>query len=191
MKTPQRTSTGAPARLVAVVALTIVAITLTANGAGLTGNVKDASGRPLNGAKVRVEAKTGGNAANDVQTDSRGHYAYDGLTPGVTYRVTLLVNGAVKASINNVLAKNDNTTLNFDLKKTAVAAGAAAPAKKKHYVWVPATTGTNIGGRWVEVDDGGNADTTSANNVETAGRDLVRRMQSNVAGSQGKASGGN
>src|SRR5437763_8624565 len=68
------------------------------------GTVKDGNGRPIGGADIRIEARNGQSLAGLVKSDARGHYSYDGLTPGTTYRVTLLINGAVKASINNVLA---------------------------------------------------------------------------------------
>ena len=74
------------------------------------------------------------------------------------YQVTLVVNGAVKASITNTKTKPDQTTqLNFDLKPVPAAQAGAGQKKGKHMVWVPAQTGSHIGGRWVEVDDGAKA----------------------------------
>jgi hypothetical protein len=70
----------------------------------------------------------------------------------------LVVNGAVKASIMNTKTKADQPTqLNFDLKPVPAAQASAAAKKGKHMVWMPATTGSHIGGRWVEVDDTGSA----------------------------------
>src|SRR6266571_4346857 len=63
----------------------------------LEGIVKDATGRPIKGGDVRIEAK---NFSKIVKTDASGHYISDGLVVG-TYKVTLVVNGSVKASILN------------------------------------------------------------------------------------------
>ena len=48
--------------------------------------------------------------------------------------VTLLVNGAVKASLINVQTKiGDATQLNFDLRKANGAKNVGATGKKKHF----------------------------------------------------------
>jgi len=98
-----------------------------------------------------------------VKTDPKGGYISQGLQP-VVYRITLLVNGTVKASIMNAQTKaNQPTQLNFDFKATSQAGSTAKGGK--HMVWVPARTGSHIGGNWVEVDDEGNPHFGS--NVET------------------------
>ena len=98
-----------------------------------------------------------------VKTDTKGRYISQGLQPGV-YRVTLLVNGAVKASIMNTQTKaNQPTQLNFDFKPTSQAGNIAK--RGKHMVWMPARTGTHLGGNWVEVDDEGNEHSDS--NIRT------------------------
>jgi len=125
----------------------------TADGpASIEGFVKDAKGEPIKGAGVRIESKDGKQVFSTVKTDPKGRYISQGLQPGV-YRVTLLVNGAVKASIMNTQTKtNQPTQLNFDLKPASQAGNIAKGGK--HMVWVPARTGSHIGGNWVEVDDG-------------------------------------
>ena len=128
---------------------------ITAEGpASIQGFVKDAKGAPIKGAGVRIESRDGKQVLNTVTTDPKGRYTSRGLQPGF-YRVTLLVNGTVKASILNTQTKaNQPTQLNFDFKPTSQA-GSFAKAGK-HMVWVPARTGSHIGGNWVEVDDEGN-----------------------------------
>jgi hypothetical protein len=143
------------------------------------GVVKDANGRPVSGANVRVEARNGSSSNKVVRSDTSGHYIFDGLTPGATYRVTLLINGAIKASINNVLAKSGSIQLNFDLRTTSLSGNPAATTKGKHYVYIPAETGSHLGGRWVEVDENGQSDSIGVNNVERANSEALRRMQSN------------
>jgi hypothetical protein len=128
---------------------------ITADGpASIQGFVKDAKGEPIKGANIRIESQDGKQAFGTVKTDPKGRYISQGLQPGV-YRTTLLVNGTVKASIMNTQTKaNQPTELNFDFKPTSQAGNTAKG--RKHMVWVPARTGTHIGGTWVEVDDEGN-----------------------------------
>src|SRR5213593_5165496 len=129
--------------------------TAWAGPAAIQGLVKDAKGQAIKGADVRIASKDGKQQFNTVKTDAKGRYISEGLPPGV-YRVTLAVNGAVKASITNTKTKADQTTqLNFDLKPVPVAQANAGQKKGKHMVWVPSQTGSHIGGRWVEVDDEG------------------------------------
>jgi hypothetical protein len=132
--------------------------------ASIQGFVKDAKGQPIKGADLRIESRDGKQMFNTVKTDSKGRYISQRLEPGV-YRVTLLVDGTVKASIANTQTKvNQATQLNFDFKTTSQA-GAVAPKARKHMVWVPNRTGSHIGGTWVEVDDQGNERAES--NIQT------------------------
>jgi Carboxypeptidase regulatory-like domain len=127
----------------------VLAFNAWAGPPALEGVVKDPAGHPIKGADVRIEA---GNFSKIVKTDAAGHYISDGLAIG-TYKVTLVVNGSVKASILNAKTQSGKPTqLNFDLTAKM------APVKKHtHMVYVPQETGTLIGGgRWVEVDDNGN-----------------------------------
>jgi TolB-like protein/tRNA A-37 threonylcarbamoyl transferase component Bud32 len=137
---------------------------ITAEGpASIHGFVKDETGDPIQGTDVRIESRDGKQVFGTVKTDSKGRYISQGLQPGV-YRVTLLVNGEVKASIMNTQTKaNQPTQLNFDLKPASQADNVAKGGK--HMVWMPARTGSHIGGNWVEVDDRGKAHRGS--NVQT------------------------
>jgi len=147
-----------------------------AGPASIQGVVKDAKGQPIKGADVRIESKDGKQLFNTVKTDTKGRYISQGLKPGV-YRVSLVVNGAVKASIMNTSIKADQATqLNFDLKP--VAATQANPAAKsgKHMVWMPPSTGSHTGGRWVEVDDSG-SEAAGALNVKRGSAEALRQQQ--------------
>jgi Carboxypeptidase regulatory-like domain len=167
----------------------IFAGSVFAGTSAVEGIVKDANGRPISGADVRVEARNRG-SSRLVKTDARGHYICDGLNPGTSYRVTLIINGAAKASLNNVLAKAGSTQLNFDLKTSSVSGNRMATKNGKHYVYIPEETGTHLGGRWVEVDDNGQADSIGVNNVERANAEALRRMQSNSGAVGGMVGGG-
>jgi TolB-like protein len=125
--------------------------------ASIQGFVKASKGEPIKGADVRIESRDGNEVFSTVKTDAKGRYISHSLQPGV-YRATLLVDGAVKASIMNTQAKaNQPTELNFDLKPTSQPTKIAKDGK--HLVWVPGRTGSHIGGNWVEVDDRGKAHT--------------------------------
>ena len=153
--------------------------TAWAGASAIQGVVKDAKGQAIKGADVRIESKDGRQKFNTVKTDAKGRYITDALPEGV-YRVTLLVNGAMKASITNTKTKASQTTqLNFDLKPVPATQASAVQKKGKHMVWVPASTGTHIGGRWVEVPDG--ATEPGALNVQRANAEQLQRA-ANSAG---------
>ena len=149
-------------RFIAFCLLLWVSSGLAWAGGALQGTVKDSAGHPIKGAEVRIEDK---NFAKVVKSDAKGHYFSDGLAIDTNYKVTLVVNGSVKASIPNVRARAEKVTdLNFDLRS-------ASNSKKKHMVWVPTESGTHIGpangGHWVEVDENGQV-------VNNANPELIR-----------------
>lgn len=155
------------------VGLFLYAASAWAGPSSIQGIVNDAKGQPIKGADVRVESKDGKQLFNTVKTGANGRYISQGLAPGV-YRVSLVVNGAVKASITNTKTKSDQATqLNFDLRQASTSQASAGQKKGKHMVWVPAATGTHTGGRWVEVPDG--ASEPGALNVKRASAEELRR----------------
>jgi len=158
-----------------------------AGPSSIQGLVKDEKGQPIKGADVRIESKDGKQQLNTVKTDTKGRYISQGLPAGGVYRVTLVVNGTVKASITNTKTKVDQATqLNFDLKPVQASKATAEQKSGKHMVWVPAATGSHVGGRWVEVDANGNADAGALNVKRANGEQLQRDMHS-----MGNPNGGN
>jgi Carboxypeptidase regulatory-like domain len=146
-----------------------------AGASAIQGVVKDAKGQTIKGADVRIESRDGSKLFKTVKTDGNGRYVSDGLAAGV-YRVTLVVNGAVKASIMNATTKADQRTqLNFNLKPVSASQASSGAKGGKHMVWVPATTGSHVGGRWVEVPDG--ATEPGALNVKRGSAEDLRREQ--------------
>jgi Carboxypeptidase regulatory-like domain len=144
----------------------------------IQGFVRDANGQPIKGADVRIASKDGKQVFDTVKTDRSGRYVSEGLPVGV-YRLTLVVNGAVKASIGNTQTKgNKATELNLDLKPVAAGKATAEQKKGKHMVWVPAATGTHVGGRWVEVPEGGATEPGALNVQRTSAEQLQRQIQS-------------
>lgn len=161
--------------------------TAWAGPSAIQGVVKDAKGQAIKGADVRIASKDGKQQFNTIKTDAKGRYLLEGLPVGV-YKVTLVVNGAVKASITNTKTKADQTTqLNFDLKPVPAAQASAGQKKGKHMVWVPATTGSHIGGGWVEVDDGAKS-APGTLNVQRASAEAVQQQQ--MRGSDNPNTGG-
>jgi len=176
---------------IGLLGLVLCATSAWAATSSIQGIVKDAKGQPIKGADVRIETKDGSKLIKTVKTDANGRYVSDGLAVGV-YRVTLAVNGAVKASIMNTKTKADQPTqLNFDLKPVAASQASAGAKKGKHMVWMPATTGTHTGGRWVEVPDG--AAEPGALNVKRGSAEALRQQQLNATqgGLPPSATGGN
>ena len=98
--------------ILSLVGVLLVTFSVFAGTSVLEGVVKDASGRPIKGADVRIETK---NFSKILKTDASGRYVTDVLAVG-TYQVTLVINGQVKASIRDAKTQvNKPTQVNFDL----------------------------------------------------------------------------
>jgi len=150
-----------------------------AGEAGLSGIVKDSSGRPIQGAEIRIQGSDA-NKIGKIHTTANGRYHYPELEAG-TYTVALLVNGVTKATINNVRTKAGETqALNFEILKGSF----ATPfAPGKHYVWIPLQTGSHLG-TWAEVEgDGQGMSVGMAERLNNQGNALVRHIQN--SGDQG------
>src|SRR5947208_2934481 len=88
----------------ALLGLVLISGSAWAAISAIEGTVKDPKGQPVKGADIRIEAKDGSKLLKTVKTDASGHYTSDTLPVGM-YRVTLIVNSAIKASINNTKTK--------------------------------------------------------------------------------------
>ena len=171
---------------IAFIGLVVFTASGWAGSSVLQGVVKDPKGQPVKGADIRIEAKDGSKLFKTVKTDASGHYISDALPAG-TYRVTLIVNGAVKASVNNTKTKlGPPTELNFDLKPGSTSQASGSAKKTKHMVWMPPRTGTHLGGRWVEVDDNGSGQPGSLNVENVSAEQLERQAHSAGMSGQGR-----
>jgi 5-hydroxyisourate hydrolase-like protein (transthyretin family) len=160
--------------------LMLVVASAWAASSVLEGIVKDAKGHPIEGADIRIETKNGGRLLTTVKTDVNGRYILEGLPAG-TYRITLAVNGAVKTSINNTaIESGEPTQLNFDLTLASKSQASVTVKKGRHWVWVPAFTGSRLPGHWVEINDSGSwaGEASSFNIVRISGEELQRTIQS-------------
>ena len=159
-----------------VIGLVLLGLALMTGGAqaqgfSIQGNVKGPDGKPVNNASVRIERKDAKATLNEAKTDRKGNYGFNGLASG-SYKLTALVNN-VPTSIDNVKTRpNGVVRVDFDIKPTAAK---AAGKKPKHMVWMPAQTGTHIGGRWVEVEDGSTV--LGTERVDKASAEAFRRLQ--------------
>jgi hypothetical protein len=141
-------------------------------GGSLQGTVRDSSGHPINGAEIRIQER-GANFTKTIKADAKGHYFSDGLTAGTDYRVTLIVNGSVKASILNVRPGTEKSVeLNFDLLS-------ANRSSNKHMVWIPnQPSGTHVGaGHWAEVDENGRVINRKDSDIVVMGREYARQLE--------------
>src|SRR5438477_9846459 len=156
-------------RLTFTALATIAAICTTFAQSGVvSGTVRGTDGKPAQGAQIRFEGKQRGNFT--TTTDAHGKYAYKGLAPGI-YKISVLINGTPKSSVT-IKTVTENARVDFDLK--------TSPAKRvKHYVWVPARTGSHMGGGWVEVDSSGSA-VAGTLNVDQDSAQAVQEMQRNT-----------
>jgi hypothetical protein len=165
-----------------VVGLMLCGATAWAGLSSIQGVVKDAKGQPIKGADVQVATRDGKQLFKTVKTDARGHYLSQELQPGV-YRVSLVVNGVVKASITNTNTQADRATqLNFDLKPVSASQASSGQKQAKHMVWIPANTGSHLGGRWVEVDEGGAAAAGNLNVKRGSANALQQTQMQNAGG---------
>jgi hypothetical protein len=91
------------------------------------------------------------------------------------------VNGAIKTSINNTTIESDAPTqLNFDLGAAPASRASVTVKKGRHWVWVPAFTGSRLPGHWVELNDSGSwaGEASSFNVVRVSGEELQRTIAS-------------
>jgi len=112
--------------LILPVGLAFFAVSGWAQTAAIEGVVKGSDGKLLQGAVMKIDRlDVRGNYT--VKTDKKGHYFYGGL-PGGSYKVAVVVDGKEMDSMNGVPIKiGDVARQDFDLSKSAAAAGGGAP----------------------------------------------------------------
>ena len=133
--------------------------------ARIQGLVTDSNKKPVAGAEVHISAKDGSGLQKIVRTDSNGQFGVSNL-PVTDYEVVLFMGGQIKASLTNQHVFGNKPT-QVDFKLTGKY---ASNTKKKHthMVYVPAETGSNLSGRWVEVDDQSGAGAAGAESGEVS-----------------------
>jgi hypothetical protein len=158
--------------------VSVVAVWASPTGpARIQGVVKDSSDKPVAGAEVHIQAKDGSGVQKIVRTDPTGNFGVSNL-PVTDYEVVLFINGQIKASLNNQKVFSNKPT-QMDFKLTGKYA-ANTQKKHTHMVYMPAETGSNLSGRWVEVDDTIGAAGAQSGEVKHLGAEAARSFQRNT-----------
>lgn len=166
-------------RLVAVIFCSTFFLLGNAFGqkAAIQADVKGVDGRPAKAAQVRIERQDKKTALILVKTDWRGRMAVANLEAG-TYKLTVIVVGGVQSSQIVKAQTQKPLLLTFDLTKASATAGKG----KKRMVYVPAPTGTRIGGGWVEIDDNGQPTPgQKGDNVDTLSGNALDRINTHIS----------
>ncbi|HYZ87493.1 MAG TPA: tetratricopeptide repeat protein [Bryobacteraceae bacterium] len=96
----------------------LLAGTALAQVSQLEGVVKDENGQPLKDAVIRIDRKDI-KGKYELKTKKKGDYLHAGLPLG-TYKVTLVVNGQERDSVDNVKTRlGEPTVINFNMQETA------------------------------------------------------------------------
>lgn len=141
----------------------------------IQGDVKGPDGKPISGAEVQISRINSKQVLQRASTDKKGQYVFQGVPSGVSFRVVAWVN-KVPNAIDNVRARDEGAVrVDFDIKSTA--AKNVSGKKAKHMVWMPPPTGSNLGGKWVEVNDSGQPNTKSDNLQQMSGEGLRNSQQ--------------
>lgn len=94
----------------------------------IEGDVKGADGKAIKDAQILIERKDMKGTYKGAKSDKKGHYIYNGLPLG-TYKVSVIIDGQTRDSVDNVRTKlGDPTPVNFDLKASAEQQQALAKA---------------------------------------------------------------
>jgi hypothetical protein len=174
---------------ISLIALFVSAVAAWASPTGparIQGMVTDSNKKPVAGAEVHISAKDGSGLEKIARTDSGGQFGVSNL-PVTDYEVVLFVSGQIKASLTNQHVFGNKPT-QVDFKLTGKYAANTAK-KHTHMVYVPAETGSHLGGRWVEVDDNSGAGAAGAGSgevVHVSGAALRQMQTGNGPNSGGK-----
>jgi tetratricopeptide (TPR) repeat protein len=94
----------------------------------IEGDVKGADGKAIKDAQILIERKDMKGTYKGAKSDKKGHYIYNGLPLG-TYKVSVIIDGQTRDSVDNVRTKlGDPTAVSFDLKASAEQQQALAKA---------------------------------------------------------------
>jgi Carboxypeptidase regulatory-like domain len=133
-----------------VVCLSLSSVPVAVSGSTLEGKVFGPDGQPIKGADISLQNSSARLEAVLTKTDVRGQYRFLNVASG-TYKVSVSSSANVVQRLIADVKVDGNKRV--DLKINPV--NSAARTKEKRLVWVPPPTGTNIGGRWKEVDNTG------------------------------------
>ena len=145
--------------------------------ATIEADIKGVDGRPARSAEVRIERQDKKAVPVIVKTNWRGHFSATDLEVG-TYKLTATVAGGIQSAQVVKTSVQKPLLVTFDFEKRP----AMTNKSKKRMVYLPAQTGTRIGGGWVEVNKDGEATSLpNGQNVDTMGGNSLDRMNTHIA----------
>ena len=171
--------------VLSVVCLSLSSVAVAVNGSTLEGKVSGPDGQPIKGADVRLQNSSATLEAALTKTDVRGQYRFRNVAPAI-YKVSVSSANVGQRLIADVKVDGNKRV---DLKISS--ANSAARTTGTHLVRIPPPTGTNIGGRWKEVDNTGVSMATvfkgDLNSIPVASAGVPRNgaMTSVIGGTQG------
>jgi hypothetical protein len=166
-------------RLITVIFCSTFSLLSAAFGqkASIEGDVKGVDGRPAKSSEIRIERQDKKAAPVIVKTNLRGHLAATNLEVG-TYKLTATVAGGIQSTQVIKTSVQKPLLVTFDFEKHP----AVTNKSKKRLVYVPAPTGTRIGGGWVEVNDDGQPTTNpTGQKVDTMSGSSLDRFNTHVS----------
>src|ERR1700730_16205299 len=148
----------------------LASMALAADTSVIQGDVKGPNAKPIQDAQVTIALKDATGSVASTKTDRQGHYMFKGL-PMARYNISISATGMAATTAADVKPRADSPLrVDFNLKQQSGSGRATSTNKKRatRMVWIPAQTGSNLGGRWVEVDENGSASPASADNLTRA-----------------------
>jgi hypothetical protein len=157
----------------------VVAFALSATGSAqvsvIQGDIQGTDGRRLKGAEMRIERIDTKSKPFTAKTDAKGYYFVSGIPAGA-YKISLLVNGEVQFSVGDLKVRADDPLeIDFNMKLATLTLSSPTAKRARHFVWTNVGTGSQLGGRWVEVSQPENPVPGMWNTEQHSG-ELVREM---------------
>jgi len=126
----------------------------------ISGSIKGHDGREASGAEIRVEREHTKAPAITALADAKGRFIVNNVPAG-DYAIIARIGGGPTATQRVRLVSGRPISLKFNLRRSASTIASAENKKPKRYVWVPAPTGSHIGGGYEEVSDDSAASTSA------------------------------
>jgi len=147
---------------------------VNAHAGSIEGTVKGSDRKAIIGAEIRVERRDAKAPVIAAKTTTNGRYAVNKLAAGA-YQVILLVGKAPIAGCVMWTRPDGGVRIDFEISTTG-------QVQIRRYVWWAAETGSHFGGRWVELDERGNAEPGVNPVARTSGAELRNTVPGNASG---------
>lgn len=141
-----------------VCAITLGLASAKGDTSSVQGVITGSDGKPLAQAEVRADRTDAAGKRVVTKTDANGHYKFASLPAG-KYSITVVTEaGSPRGSGATATVSSDGQPVRRFISalpyqvKADFGAGAHANVRS-HYVWKPAETGSNMGGRWIKASE--------------------------------------